>query len=110
MFHHATEVHDLGPSSGTVFSPSRVCKGQPTVRGCPACKTRRSACAVSAMINDFASWAGGKLGGKDAARPPATAAGPEETAFAAAQLQSDAEAGKKAEASLRRSLTPAGPH
>jgi hypothetical protein len=54
------------------------------------------------MINDFASWAGGKLSGNDTARPPAAAAAPEATAFAAAQLQSDAEAGKKVEASFRR--------
>ena len=56
--------------------------------------------AVSAMFNDFASWAGGKLGGRDAARPPATAADPAAEAYAAAQLHSDAEAGKGVEASF----------
>ena len=60
-------------------------------------KTLRLGNTVSAMFNDFTSWAGGKLMGGEPAKPQLSAEG---NAHAAAELQSEAETGKKREASL----------
>ena len=63
--------------------------------------TLSSGRAVSALINDFTSWAGGKLMGGEPAKPMPVAA---VNAHGAAELHSEAEAGKKAEASSYNKL------